>query len=206
MRHCRIKKGKETRSFPTRNPFILYSFLFYWLSERYRFIESFAGVVCCNQHLCSFLALTQWCSSQKCGIATLGKLHQFADKHLLFGCRWYIMQYLILLRSVNTDVLGCTKIANLRIKVIEVNVIGWLQKENINKNNKRWTIWKRASFFILLYFAIPQRTLYSILQRYKFFTRRYTDFKKFIENFTVWNWKNWKNYENQKKKMPKNLL
>ena len=70
-----------------------------------------------------------------------------------------------------------------------MNVIGWLQKENINKNNKRWTIWKRASFFILRYFAIPQRTLYSILLRYKFFTRRYTDFKKFIENFTVWNWK-----------------
>ena len=91
------------------------------------------------------------------------------------------MQYLILLRPVDTDVFGSAKIANLRIKVIEVNVIGWLQKENINKNNKRWTIWKRASFFILLYSALPQRTLYSILQRYKFFTRKYTDFKKFIE-------------------------
>ncbi|KXB76505.1 hypothetical protein HMPREF1860_01603 [Prevotella amnii] len=28
LRHCRIKKGKETCSFPNRNPFILYSFLF----------------------------------------------------------------------------------------------------------------------------------------------------------------------------------
>ena len=181
MRQCRIKKGKETRSFPSHNPFTLYSFLFYWLSERYNILESFAGVVCCDKHLCPFLALTQRCSSQDCGIATLGKLHQLADKYFLLGCRWYIMQYLVLLRSVDTDVLGSTEVANLRIKVIEVNVIGWLQKENINKNNKRWTIWKRASFFILLYFAIPQRTLYSILQRYKFFTRRYTDFKKFIE-------------------------
>ena len=206
MKHCRIKRRKETRSFPTRNPFILYFFLFFWLSERYNIFESFSGVVCCNQHLCSFLALTERCTSQKRGISTLGKLHQLADKRLLLGCRRNVVQYLVLLGSVDTNVFGSTKITNLRIKVIEVNVIGWLQKENINKNNKRWTIWKRASFFILLYFAIPQRTLYSILQRYKFFTRRYTDFKKFIENFTVWNWKNWKNYENQRKKMPKNLL
>ena len=99
------------------------------------------------------------------------------------------MQYLIFLGAVDTDVFGSTKIANLRVKVIEANVIGWLQKESINKNNKRWTIWKRASFFLLLSFAMPQRTLYSCLQRYKFFTRRYTDFKKFIENFTVWNWR-----------------
>ena len=99
------------------------------------------------------------------------------------------MQYLVLLRSVNADVLCRAVIANLRIKVIEANVIGWLQKESINKNNKRWTTWKRASFFLLLSFAMPQRTLYSCLQRYKFFTRRYADFRKFIENFTVWNLK-----------------
>ena len=45
LKHCRIKKGKETRSFPSRNPFTLYSFLFYWLSERYKFIESFVSVI-----------------------------------------------------------------------------------------------------------------------------------------------------------------
>ena len=83
-----------------------------------------AGVISCNQHLCPFLALTQRCSPQKRGIATLGKLHQLADKNFLLGCRWYVMEYLILLRTVNTYVLGCTKIANLRIKVIEANVIG----------------------------------------------------------------------------------
>ena len=69
-----------------------------------------------HKHLCPFLALTQRCSSQDCGIATLGKLHQLADKDFLLGCRWYVMQYLILLRSVDTDVLGSAKIANLRIK------------------------------------------------------------------------------------------
>ena len=123
LKHCRIKKGKETRSFPSRNPFTLYSFLFYWLSERYRFLESFAGVISCNEHFCPFLALTQWCSSQKRGIATLGKLHQLADKYLLLRRRWYVMQYLIFLGSVDTDVLCRAEIANLRIKVIEANVI-----------------------------------------------------------------------------------
>ena len=34
------------------------------------------------------------------------------------------MQYLILLRAVDTDVFGSAKIANLRIKVIGANVIG----------------------------------------------------------------------------------
>ena len=124
LKHCRIKKGKETRSFPSRNPFTLYSFLFYWLSERYKFIESFAGVVSCNEHLCLFLTLTQWCSSQKRGIATLGKLHQLADKLLLFRRGRDVVQYLVFLGSVDTDVLGCAKVAYLRIKVIGANVIG----------------------------------------------------------------------------------
>ena len=123
MRQCRIKNGKETCSFPSCAPFTLYPFLFCRLSERYNILESFAGIIGCNKHLCPFLALTQRCSSQDCGIATLGKLHQLADKDFLLGCRWYVMQYLILLRSVDTDVLGSTKIANLRIKVVSVNVI-----------------------------------------------------------------------------------
>ena len=91
LRQCWIKKGEETRSFPCRNPFTLYSFLFYWLSERYNILESFAGIVCCNQHLCPFLTLTQRCSSQKRGIATLGKLHQLADKNFLLGRRRYVV-------------------------------------------------------------------------------------------------------------------
>ena len=123
LKHCRIKKGKETRSFPSRNPFTLYSFLFYWLSERYKFIESFPRVVSCNEHFCSFLALTQWRSSQERGIATLGKLHQLADKNLLLGCGRNVMQYLVLLRSVNANILCRAEIANLRIKVMGVNVI-----------------------------------------------------------------------------------
>ena len=166
MRQCRIKKGEETRSFPSRNPFTLYSFLFYWLSERYRFLESFAGIVCCNQHLCPFLALTQRCSSQDCGIATLGKLHQLADKNLLFGCRWYVMQYLILLRSVNTDVLGCTKIANLRIKSNWRELMIWYWVDSDMPTRLRGTDKKRARCFLILDFATSQISLTSYTQRY----------------------------------------
>ena len=165
LRQCRIKKGKETRSFPSRNPFTLYSFLFYWLSERYNILESFAGVVCCNQHLCPFLALTQRCSSQDCGIAALGKLHQLADKNLLFGRRRYVMQYLVLFRAVDADVFGSAKIANLRVKVMGVNVISWLLIENRIYLTIRWTTKKRASFFLFLYSAMSQRTLKLIVQR-----------------------------------------
>ena len=165
MRQCRIKNGKETCSFPSRNPFILYYFLFYWLYERYNIFESFAGVVCCNQHLCSFLALTERRTSQKRGIATLGKLHQLSDKDFLIGGRWYVMQYLILLRSVDTDVLGSAKIANLRIKVMGVNVIDWLLIKSRIYNLIRWTTKKRASFFPFLYSAKSQRTLCLMLQR-----------------------------------------
>ena len=123
LRYCRIKKGKETRSFPSRNPFTLYSFLFYWLSERYRFLESFPRVVCGNEHFRPFFTLAKRCASQKRGITTFGKLHQLTDKFLLFGCRRNVVQYLVLFRAVDTDVLGCAKVTNLRIKVMGVNVI-----------------------------------------------------------------------------------
>ena len=160
-----MKIGKETCSFPTRNPFALHSFLLYWLSERYKFLEPFAGVVCCNEHFCPFLALTQRCSSQDCGITALGKLHQLADKNLLLGRGRYVVQYFVLLGAVDTDVLGGTEIANLRIKVMGVNVIDWLLIKSRIYNLIRWTTKTRASFFPFLYSAKSQRTLCLMLQR-----------------------------------------
>ena len=165
MRQCRIKKGKETRSFPSRNPFTLSSFLFYWLSERYRFLESFAGVIRCDKHLCSFFTLIEGGTSQDGCISILGKLHQFADKNFLFGCWRDVMQYLVLFGSVDTDVFRCAKVANLRIKVMGVNVIDWLLIKSRIYNLIRWTTKKRASFFLFLYSAKSQRTLCLMLQR-----------------------------------------
>ena len=40
------------------------------------------------------------------------------------------MQYLIFLGAVDTDVFGSAKIANLRIKVVGMNVISWLLIES----------------------------------------------------------------------------
>ena len=160
-----MKIGKETCSFPTRNPFALHSFLLYWLSERYKFLEPFAGVIRCNEHLCPFLALTEWRTPQECGIARLGELHQLTDELFLFGRRRNVVQYLVLLRTVDTDVLGCTEIAYLRIKVMGVNVIDWLLIKSRIYNLIRWTTKKRASFFPFLYSAKSQRSLCLMLQR-----------------------------------------
>ena len=165
LRHCRIKKWKETRSFPSRNPFILYSFLVCWLSERYKILESFTCVVGGDEHLCLFLALAERRTSQKCGVTRLGELHQLADKFLLLR-RWrYVVQYLVLLGAVDTDVLSGTEVAYLRIKVMGVNVIDWLLIKSRIYNLIRWTTKKRASFFPFLYSAKSQRTLCLMLQR-----------------------------------------
>ena len=128
-------------------------------------VTPFTCVVSCNEHLCLFLTLTQWCSSQKRGIATLGKLHQLADKLLLFRRGRDVVQYLVFLGSVDTDVLGCAKVAYLRIKVMGVNVIDWLLIKSRIYNLIRWTTKKRASFFPFLYSAKSQRTLCLMLQR-----------------------------------------
>ena len=124
LRYCRIKKGKETRSFPSRNPFTLYSFLFYWLSERYRFLESFAGVVCCDEHFRLFLRFRELFTSQYRGIARLGKLHEFPNENLLVGRGRDVVQYLVLVGTDDTHVLRRAVIGDFRIKIMGMNVIG----------------------------------------------------------------------------------
>ncbi|MDU2330121.1 MAG: hypothetical protein E7D78_09300 [Prevotella bivia] len=123
MKHCRIKKGKETRSFPSRNPFTLYSFLFYWLSERYKFIESFAGIVRGDEHLRLFFRFRKRQPAQQGGIARLGELHQFLYEVLLFRRGRYMVQYLVLGRTVNAHILRRAVVRDFRIKVMGVNVI-----------------------------------------------------------------------------------
>ena len=123
LKHCRIKKGKETRSFPSRNPFTLYSFLFYWLSERYKFIESFAGVVGGDKHLRLFLRFRKRQPAQKCGIASLGELHQLLYEVLLLRRGRYVVQYLILVGTIYAHVLCRAVVRDFRIKVMGVNVI-----------------------------------------------------------------------------------
>ena len=123
LKLCRIKKGKETRSFPSRNPFTLYSFLFYWLSERYRFLESFPRVVGGDEHLCLFFCFRELFPSQYRGIARLGKLHELADEDFLVGRGRDVVQYLSLVGTDNAHILRCTVICNLIIKVSGADVI-----------------------------------------------------------------------------------
>ena len=165
LKQCRIKKGKETRSFPTRNPFVLYPFLGYWLSERYKLIESFAGVVGGDEHLCLFFCFRELFPSQYRGIARLGKLHELADEDFLVGRGRDVVQYLSLVGTDNAHILRCTVICNLIIKVMGMNVISWLLIENRIYLTIRWTTKKRASFFLFLYSAMSQRTLKLIVQR-----------------------------------------
>ena len=86
-------------------------------------ITHFNGVVRGDKHLCLFLALAERRTSQECGIACLGELHQLADELFLFRRGRYIVQDFVLLGSVDTDVLSRAEIANLRIKVMGMNVI-----------------------------------------------------------------------------------
>ena len=123
LKHCRIKKGKETRSFPSRNPFTLYSFLFYWLSERYKFIESFARIVRGDKHLRLFFRFRKRQPAQQGGIARLGELHQLLNEVLLLRRGRYVVQYLVLGGAVNAHILRRSVVRNLIIKVMGVNVI-----------------------------------------------------------------------------------
>ena len=50
-------------------------------------------------------------------------MHQLVDKRLLVGRGRDVVQYLVLARAVDTDVLGRAEIRNFRIKVMGVNVI-----------------------------------------------------------------------------------
>ena len=123
LKHCRIKKGKEARSFPSRNPFTLYSFLFYWLSERYKFIESFAGIVRGDKHLRLFLRFRKRQSAQQGGVARLGELHQLLYEVLLLRRGRYVVQYLVFVGTVHAHILRRAVVRDFIIKVMGVNVI-----------------------------------------------------------------------------------
>ncbi len=84
-----------------------------------------AGIVRGNEHLRLFLSLRQRCPAEYCGVATLGKLHQFLDEGLLLWCRRDIVKNLVLHRSVNTYVLGGTVI---RYLIVECRKLRHLDK------------------------------------------------------------------------------
>ena len=58
-----------------------------------------------DEHLRLFLRFRQRQPAEQCGIARLGKFHQLFDEIFLVGCGRYVVQYLVLVRSVHTHVL-----------------------------------------------------------------------------------------------------
>ncbi len=76
----------------------------------------FAGIVRGNQHLRLFLRFRQRFTTEYRGIAVFGKRHQFGDKILLIGCGRYFAQYLLLFRTVNTDIGGGSVIRYLIVE------------------------------------------------------------------------------------------
>ena len=76
----------------------------------------FAGIVSGNKHLCLFLSLRQWSTPQNSGIATFCEFHQLLDESLLRRCRRNIVKYLVLVWTVNTDILRSPIISDFVIK------------------------------------------------------------------------------------------
>ena len=62
-------------------------------------------VVSGDEHLRLFLRFRQRQPAQQRGVASLRKFHQLFDEILLVGCGRYVVQYLILMRTVHTHVL-----------------------------------------------------------------------------------------------------
>ena len=86
-------------------------------------IEShLAGVVGGDKHLRLLLRFRQGWSAQQRGVTRLGELHQLLDEVLLLRRRRYVVQYLVLVRTVHAHVLRRAVVGYLRIKVIEVDV------------------------------------------------------------------------------------
>jgi len=58
-----------------------------------------------DEHLRLFFRFRQRQPAQYRRVARLGELHQLLDKHLLVRGGWYVVQYLVLLRTVHANVL-----------------------------------------------------------------------------------------------------
>ena len=67
-------------------------------------------------HLRLFLRFRQRQSAEQCGIARLGKFHHLFDEIFLVGRGRYVVQYLVLVRTVHAHILRC---AVVRYLVVE---------------------------------------------------------------------------------------
>ena len=75
-----------------------------------------AGVVGGDKHLRLFLRFRQGRSAQQRGVTRLGELHQLLNEVLLLRRRRYVVQYLVLVRTVHAHVLRCAVVCYLVVE------------------------------------------------------------------------------------------
>ena len=73
-------------------------------------------VVGSDEHLCLLLRFRQRQPAQQRGVASLRKFHQLLDEILLVGRRRYVVQYLVLVRTVHTHVLRRAVVGDFVVK------------------------------------------------------------------------------------------
>ena len=83
----------------------------------------FPGIVRGDEHLRLFFRFRKRQPAQQGGIARLGELHQFLYEVLLFRRGRYMVQYLVLGRTVNAHILRRAVVRDFIIKVTGVNLI-----------------------------------------------------------------------------------
>ena len=75
-----------------------------------------ASVVGGDKHLRLLLRFRQRFPAQQCGIARLGELHQLLDEVLLLRRGRYVVQYLVLVRTIHAHVLRRAVVGYLVVK------------------------------------------------------------------------------------------
>ena len=76
----------------------------------------FPCVVSGNEHLRLLLRLRQRRPAEYRSVAALGELHKFSDELLLLRSRRYVVQYLVLLRSVHSHILRRAVVCDLVVE------------------------------------------------------------------------------------------
>src|SRR5574344_2610594 len=73
-------------------------------------------VVGSDEHLCLLLRFRQRQPAQQRGVASLRKFHQLFDEIFLVRCRRYVVQYLVLVRTIHTHVLRRAVVGDLIVE------------------------------------------------------------------------------------------
>ena len=74
------------------------------------------GIVRCDKHLRLLLRFRERRSAEQGGVARLGELHQLLYEVLLLRCGRYVVQYLVLVRTIHTHIFRRAVVGNLIVE------------------------------------------------------------------------------------------